>query len=875
MSTDRPGNNCHTVATVARRWTPWDRPPSGDGGYDKGSHSGLMLTAWLVAVSLMSVAALAADDTEPSWFALTPEVRSFFQNHCVRCHGAETAKSELTLHDIGELARGRDVEKWEQILDRLDRREMPPDGEPQPNDADRTAVAKWIEAGLRESIAATGPESAAPSARRLTNFEYENTMRDLLGFELKLTDNLSKDPVKPYRFNNTAEFMRMGPEQFDRYLECARRAMASAIVDPGRPEVHRTRREWQPHGLDRGLGADEISPWGNRRHTPAWGMGLRSFPATGEYRIRVRASAILPPGVTELPLRLVMGYDLNVNSSTQRIEPVGTVRLRNSPDDPQEFEFRGRIENHPAKPGRVVNGQRQPDAMTITPQNLYDDGTLNDGRRDLAMPRAVVEWLEFEAPLVDVWPPEHHRRILFDSPLRDSDPRAYVRAVVQQFVSHAYRRPATDEEVDRFVRVYDLVRPELGTLEAALRETLAMVLVSPQFLFHTVADDVTSPQYALASRLSYFLWGSMPDDELLQLAAAGTLDDPATIEKQVVRMLRDDRSRDFAHNFTWQWLSLSKLQTVPINRELFPRFLYYVSAGERAGTEEPYRPTIRDHMIGETVEFVAELIRRNASALNIVDSNFAMLNQPLASHYGVKGVQGDELRPVAIEPEHHLGGLLTHGSILIGNGTGTAPHPIYRAVWLREAILGDHVPAPPADVPALSDSAGDSAENALTIGDLLAKHRQQESCHECHSRLDPWGIPFERYNATGRFQPRVPKDGTRVSGFRRETHNDLAGYANYLETINTVDVQAASRVPNGPRVDSLAELKAHLLAERREDIAENVLRRLLTYGLGRELTWRDRFTVAELLSRSKQNDDRLRDMIVAICQSETFRGNQK
>jgi hypothetical protein len=417
------------------------------------------------------------------------------------------------------------------------------------------------------------------------------------------------------------------------------------------------------------------------------------------------------------------------------------------------------------------------------------------------------------------------------------------------------------------------VAPDLGALEAAMRETLAMVLVSPQFLLHTVADgEVVSRQQELASRLSFFLWGSMPDGELLQLAAGGELDDPAVIEKQVRRLLADARSRDFVDNFTTQWLSLAKMKTVPINRELFPRFLYYVPRGERAGTEEPYRPTIRDYMMAETTGFVAELVKCNASVSDIVDSEFAMLNQALAAHYGVEGVQGDELRPVEIEPEDHLGGLLTHGSVLIGNGTGSAPHPIYRAVWLREAILGDEVKPPPADVPALSDSAGESAEKALTIKDLLARHRQKASCNDCHVRLDPWGIPFEHYNAIGKFQPMVPEEGTRVGSFRGEVHKDLEGYLAYLDSINTVEVGAQARVPHGPAVDGVEGLKAHLLKDRHEDIAENVLRRLLGYGIGRELSYRDRFAVEELLQRSAATGYKLQDMIVAICQSDLFRG---
>ena len=803
-------------------------------------------------------------------------VGPFFKAHCVKCHGPEKQKGKVTLHNVDSgLAAGKSLERWELILEVLESGEMPPEEEAERPDAAKVgAVTKWIETGLRKVVAQGGETSVAPQARRLTNFEYENTIRDLIGFRLKLTDNLPKDPEKPYHFNNTAEFMLLGPEQVDRYLENARKVMASAIVDPEKPEVHKARREWQGHGLDRGMGLDEIGVWGNRRHSASGGMGLKSFPSTGEFVIRVQASAILPPGVKGAPLRLIMGQTLN--GSTQRVEPVGSAYLDNSPDEPRVFEFRGRIENYPLTRGRMIRGNQQPDSRVITPQVLYDDGTLNDGNRNLTMPRIVINWMEFEAPVADVWPPAHHRRILFDSPLRESDPEAYVREVIRRFASRAFRRPASEAEVKRFEQIYRLVLPELKTMESAMRETLAMVLISPQFLYHTVADgEVTHRQFELASRLSYFLWGSMPDKELMELAGQGGLDDPKVMEQQTRRLLADARSQDFVRNFTMQWLSLAKMKTVPINQQLFPRFLYYVSAGERRGTEQPYRPTIRDYMLEETTGFVAELIRRNAGVANVVDSEFAWLNKPLAAHYGVSGVEGNHFRAVPLKSEHRLGGLLTQGSILIGNGTGSAPHPIYRAVWLREAILGDDVADPPADVPALSDSAGESAEKALTIKDLLAKHRQKESCRDCHARLDPWGIPFEHYNAIGKYQPLVPKEGVRVSGFNLKTHGDLAGYADYLKTINTERVDATARVPRGPEVNGMADLKAYLQKDRRDEIAENLLRRLLSYSFGRDLTPRDRFAVDAMLHESATHEHRLLDMIVTICQSSLLRGVER
>jgi hypothetical protein len=362
----------------------------------------------------------------------------------------------------------------------------------------------------------------------------------------------------------------------------------------------------------------------------------------------------------------------------------------------------------------------------------------------------------------------------------------------------------------------------------------------------------------------------MPDQELIERAAAGKLDEPAEIENQVLRLLADQRSASFIENFSSQWLSSKKVKGVSINRDLFPRFLYLVAFGERKGEEVPYIPTVRDYMDRETSAFIAELIRRNASVKNLVDSDFAMLNQRLAAHYDVDGVEGHELRAVPIKPEHHLGGLLTQGSMLVGNSTGSAPHPIYRAVWLREAILGDEVAPPPAEVPALTDTAGEEAINATTIAEMLRKHRQVESCNDCHVRLDPWGLPFEQYNAIGQFQPKVPANGARIRLFAPGKDKNFSEYQAYLQNMNKVEVLASSRLPNGPEVNGMRELKEYLLTEKIDTIGENVIRRLLTYSLGRELSFQDRFIVEELRNQAKGNGYLMRDLIVAICQSKPF-----
>jgi len=848
---------------------------------EKESQNCFFVTAFVVSItqlySLIGFPMVAGANEIPAGIAgYQSHVAPFFKQHCVRCHGPETSKGDLTVHSLnGDLSMGEELDRWESIIDMLAAGEMPPAEEPQPTQAETKAVIEWIEQGMKAYVAQASEERPEPSTRRLTNVEYDNTLSELLGFEFDVIDDLPEDPEHHYHFNNTADLMRMGPEQLDRYLEVARRAMKSAIVDPGEPTVFKTRREWNSGGSDRGMGSDEVGVWGNNRNSAAQGLSFRDFPKHGEYRIRMQASAILPPGFTETALKLDLGTEPGPTETP--FKTVGVLQLTDGPDDPQVFEFTGRIENHPYSP--VFLGKNTVvapvDQMSLIPRLMFDDGTLNDGGtyanvRALELPRAVVNWIELEVPVTDVWPPPYHAAILFDSPLRESNSEAYVREVLKRFITRAYRRPATEPEVEKFANIYHLVRPDAEHLEEAIRETLAMVLISPQFLYHTESDPSMDQHYAMASRLSYFLWASMPDEELLELAANRQLNDPAVVEQQTLRMLADQRSAAFVENFTMQWLSISKMKTVPINRDLFPRFLHSVANGETAGTEQPYRVKVRDTMILESVGFVGELIRRNASVLNVVDSDFAYLNERLAAHYGIAGVKGTQLRAVPIKPEDNLGGVLTHGSVLIGNGTGTAPHPIYRAVFLREAILGDTVALPPSDVPALTDTAGESLEKSLSIAALLARHRNEVSCNDCHFRLDPWGIPFEDYNAIGRYQPKVPKDGTRVGGFDINKHRDLEGYQAYLDQLNLVEVDAKARLPHGPEVNGMKELKAYLLANRKDEIAANMIRRLLSYGIGRPLTYRDRFAVKALFDQAKAGNFKFRDIIVSICQSDVF-----
>ena len=814
-------------------------------------------------------------------------VKPFLQEHCFRCHGPDEAKGKLTLHELtGVGGSDEEMATWEDILIMIEDGDMPPDDEPQPDVKQRDAITAWIDGAIKDAAKKGKDKGHGPIARRLTNVEYENTMRDLLGVEIDLIEKLPVDPLKHYEFNNSAELMRLGPEQIDRYLKSARHALASVIVEGERPEVITLRRKWDPtppppkdpnaKGGPR-IAQSNVGVHGNGRGTAAHGFSITKFPERGPFKLRFKASAVLTKGATEVPLYWIMGEDININSATRRVKPIGTTILKST--EPKVYELTGLVENYPVQTARRHKQKKLPDAITITPRNLYDDGTVGDDRSffkvlNHAYSRPSIEWVEFEGPIYETWPPKAHKRILFDSPLRESDPDAYVKAVLKKFMGRAYRRPATDHEIERFHKVYNLVAPEMGSFEAAMRETLAMVLISPQFLMHTVVKDgVACKEHALASRLSYFLWSSMPDDELLALAQSGEIGQPKVLRQQIERMINDERFDESMENFSMQWMSVEKMLTVPINADRFPRFLFYVSHGERKGTEIPYRPTIRDYMMEETIGYIRESFKNNASVTQLVDSNVAYINQPLAAHYGVEGVKAHDHQLVTLKPGHHLGGLLTHGSMLIGNGNGSVPHPIYRAVWLREAILGEKVAPPPADIPDISELPNvdkKDIEKALTIKDFLALHRTKASCRDCHARLDPWGIPFEHYNAIGQYQPKVPKEGVRVQPFAADKHKDISGYMDYLDSISTEPIDASAKLPNGPEVTSMRELKDYILKHRMDDVADNVARRLLAYGLGRHLDFKDRPAIDAILAESKKNQYKMRDMLISICMSELF-----
>lgn len=812
------------------------------------------------------------------------QVQPVLTRLCVECHGAKSPKADLRIDTLNvDLINGTDAETWHDVLNRVNLGEMPPSKSKQPTKAERRILVDWLTTELRRAALAKRSANGRVNLRRLTRYEYQNTMRDLLGVNLDFTTDLPPEPLSPDGFLNNGATLEMSPVQLEAYLAAARKGLAEAIVSGEKPSVSRIRAERTAVGR---LPNRPVA--GHVPARPEFLVSLDPFPRHGEFEIRIKASAIVPPGENYPRLQLALGCIPGIVHVPRKI--VATVDVTAKPSSPQTFVFRGRIEDYP-QPGDTPFGNVAFDGMIALVDFLDADGKeLRYPERTYAVPQQkprpkkgaktappartvapplpearkldiVIESFEFEAPVFASWPPPSHDRLLLSSETVDGDSAIRgkadseksegesqrARQILRRFMGKAFRRTVTDAEVEQTARLFDVVRSSTPSFEEAIREVLASVLVSPHFLYVVETRGEATPagtgqplsDYELATRLSYFLTSSMPDNRLLALASRGELSETETLNREVARLLNGRRAANFATRFTDQWLDLGGLDRVAVNPEFYPAF----------------DNQLKVEMRNQTQAFFAEILRKDLSCLNLLESNWTMLNRPLARHYGIEGPRSGQFERVSLSASSQRGGLLGQGAFLLSNSTGEMPHPIKRAVWILDRLLDSPPAPPPPDVPELD---ADSPEPAgLTLKEQLAAHREKEACANCHRGIDPWGIPLENFDATGIWRAVPPQRVARGKGKGRPPAKP-----------KTID--ATSELPDGTMLSGLPELKQYLLTKRREQFARAIVKRMLTYAVGRSLDFGDEATVEFLTEDFVKNDFRLHQLIPAIVQSESF-----
>lgn len=799
----------------------------------------MQLSAWI------GIATSAVLLLQPQSASASPEeasVSSILHKHCVACHGPDLQNASVRLDDLPTDFTGnrRATETWHDVQAALNTAEMPPPGAPQLPPGDRTVLLDWLSEQFRKiddiSLGLGGPSVI----RRLNRVEYQNTMRDLLGLEVDYVRNLPPDQVSRDGFTNNGSSLRMSALQIEHYLNAARSGLQRAIVEGPAPEVFLHRAEETV--------ADKLRDvhWSNRLgRTGTFVARVPEFPDEGEFVLRVQVRAEIPEGAPYPRMRLALGYRADTQTPSRTLAEVDVPNA-----EARAYEFRGRIEEFPLQ----SRTQSKYPGLLVWIRNVYSDGRPppagekvefeEDGKTkqkmvwpvDPAFPAVVVESMEFEAPVYSSWPPAHHTRLLPAVPEGRRAERRKAADALRRFMRRAYRRPIRSSDLRPKLRFFDKVRPTLDSFEQAMRETLAMVLVSPDFLYlierpRTAGRAISD--HELAARLSYFLWSTMPDERLADLADRGRLSDERVLREEASRMLADPRAWAFVEQFSDQWLDLAAVRRVAINPNYYPEFDL----------------SLKEDMRKETQHFFATLLREDISAMNFLRSDFSMLNERMARHYGVTGPRGGEFQRIPLAGTGRAGGLLTQASILLSNSTGEDSHPVERGVWVRRVLLGDPPAPPPPAVANLDSSDGDLT--LLPLKRQLELHQDSEACAHCHRNIDPWGVPLEEYDAVGLRRETV----MRRLGDREEHHS----------------IDASSVLPDGREVDGAAALATYLLESREREFARALVSKLLAYALGRSLAPGDDEEIAHLVSRFEKGGYRLGELCTIVVASESFR----
>lgn len=797
-----------------------------------------------IAQSGTSLAAPPADAN-----AFGRGVKPILAQACFGCHGETKQEADLRLDKLDpNLVTGSDAETWHDVLNRLNRGEMPPEDAKPLSDQQHQTVVDWLTAELRRAAESRQGNDRRVVLRRLTRYEYNNTMRDLLGVELDYAKNLPPDSVSKEGFKNNGATLGISPLQIEIYLDAARAGLEKAIVVGEKPRVfsHRADKSEQIRKAKRAAS--------NRLHVgDRFLMRMLEFPREGEVVVRVRASAAVAEDAPFPRMRIAMGLRADVKAPEKTLAEVDVTATES---EPGVFEFHARIEqfplpgHNPKYPGfQITVYHGKPSAAKPKKNNKQNKNDVE--AIDLRQPAIIVHSIEFEGPTLESWPPPSHRRILF--PAKNAgDEQLYAREVIAKFLSRAYRRPAESADVELMMRYFETIRDEYPSFELAVREVLAMSLVSPEFLYLVeprvgeVRQELSD--YELASRLSYFLWSTMPDDQLEKLAASEQLSQPMELDRQVTRMLADPKSQQFVEHFTNQWFDLNALDRVAVNPEFYPDFDDQLKADMRR----------------ETQLFFATILAENSSALQMLDADFAIVNRQLAEHYGIAGPRGSQFERVALRGNEHRGGVLTQASFLLANSNGEDSHPIKRAVWLLDRLLDNRPAPPPPDVPELDPTEPSLA--GLSLKRQLELHRTKPACNNCHRGIDPWGIAFENYDAVGRWRE-AASSSTKSSSTNNASRKK--GRRQNASTSSSA-IESSARLPDGTQVNGVAELKQYLLSQHERQFAQAVVKRLLAYSVGRSIELSDQPSIDRLTDQFAANDYRLRELIAAIVQSDPF-----
>lgn len=758
------------------------------------------------AVSLIPVLAFGAD----------PPVPAVISQYCADCHNSDKKKGDLDFDSINPDDVTQHPDIWEKVVRRLRARQMPPAGKERPDEATYDALVSALAAPLDSAYAAHPNPGRTDTFRRLNRTEYQNAIRDLLALDIDVTALLPKDEAS-HGFDNVT-VGDLSPTLLDRYISAAQKisrlAIGAARREPG-GDTFRIRPDLTQEEHVEGL------PPGTRGGT----LLSYTFPRDGEYDIQIR----LTRDRNEAVEGLHEPHELEALLDGERVKLFTVAPPRGGADyESVDKHLKVRIPVTAGPHQLGITFLKNPSVLLETKRQPYS-AHFNMHRHPRLGP--AIYQISINGPYESKGPGDSpsRRRIFVCQPASQGDEEACAERILTTLIRRAFRRPVTAEDLQKPMEFFRTARAEEG-FDAGIETALSAVLVSPAFLFRVELDPSgVAPTTAyrisdleLASRLSFFLWSSIPDDELLESATHGDLSKPDVLERQVRRMLADSRSKTLVSNFSGQWLYLRNLESITPDLRLFPDF------------DDNLRQAFRQ----ETELFVDSVLREDRSVLDLLKADYTFLNERLARHYGIPNVYGSRFRRVSLDKESERGGLLRHGSILTVTSYATRTSPVIRGKWILENILGTPPPPPLPNVPALKDN---TISATLSVRERLAEHRANTACAVCHNILDPPGFALENFDAAGRW--RTTEEGK--------------------------PIDASAGLPDGSKFTGVSGLEQGLL-HRPEIFAGTLTEKLLTYALGRGIEPSDAPAVRKIVRGAQAAGFHFSSVILGIVNSTPF-----
>lgn len=732
------------------------------------------------------------------------EIVPLIKKFCIECHATGNAEAEVALDRYKTTQMiVNDQKTWQHIVTMIKSGAMPPEDSPQPSSAERTRLVEWLEQTMYYVDCTRAPDPGRVTIRRLNRAEYNNTIRDMLGVTFKPADDFPSDDVGS-GFDNIGDVLSLPPLLMEKYLAAAEQIATSVIVDDPMKLVGTI--TLQGNKLE-GRGAAKLDTRTNRWGMPsAGGVGAKfTIEQPGNYVVRIVATA------TEAgnePAKLLVRVD-------KRSEEI-SVRSRGGRRTPMEIR------------SRLAAGEHFVSAEFIN--DFYDPDAKDPTKRDR---NVTLETIEVAGPL-EIKPDQYpvaHRKLITATPSSTTTVLDAAQTSLRPFVNRAFRRRVNEDEIRKYAQLVDASVRDGDNYEQGMQVAVIAVLCSPHFLFRIEQDpNPNDPKnahlvgdYELATRLSYFLWSSLPDNELFLLATSGKLREEQTLREQVKRMLADDRSQALADNFASQWLNLRLLD----------------SASPDPGEFKDFSPELKSDMQRETLAFFMSVVKEDRSVLDFIDGKFSFLNERLAKHYGIKDVSGDEFQRVSLSGTNR-GGVLTHASILTLTSNPERTSPVKRGKWILDNMLGAPPPEPPADVPQLD--ATQKAQPGLSLRKQLEIHRENAVCASCHRTMDALGFGLENFDAIGKF---------------REKEKGQA-------------IDSSGTLPEGESFQGPVEL-AKVLRGKPNEFTRCMTEKMLTYALGRGLVHYDRCSVDKITKQVAGQEYRFSALVTEIVLSDPFR----